>query len=104
MIISPFQAFLWNDEPVIGSYFFVVGLHLFSLGSLHFVKAPQTKLGKFLSSFLARYEENLKPHIARMLIGAILSVGNIVFTVVEMNILVRENVSDHLKLTEMFAV
>jgi len=92
LAIAVLGAFLWNEQAigVIGCYFFVLGLHLFSLGCLHFVQAPQTKLGKLLSSFLARCEEKFKPHIARMLVGTIVSVGNIIFTVVEMHILLNK--------------
>lgn len=86
MISSP-QAFLWKDDPVF-RYFFVLGLHLFSLGGLYIALSPGARMGKRLTFFLASWDSH-KQQIARVLLGAILSVCNITFTALEMHALVR---------------
>ena len=88
------QAFLWYNEPAY-QYFLVLSLHLVSFGCLHFVKAPGNKFETIIASFLARcdnYKQLISGNLAntRTLIGAILSVANLIFTAVEMHVLVRE--------------
>ena len=71
MIILSFQAFLGIYEPAY-RYFFVLGLHLFSLGWFHFAQAPGIK---FFSSPLYRRDSCCKPKIARILLGTVFSVS-----------------------------
>ena len=77
-IFSFLQALLWNDEPAY-RYFFVLGLYLFSLA-----KTPEND---FFSTLLARWD-GYEQKMARILIGTIFSVVNVIFTVLEMHILV----------------
>ena len=104
------QAFLWNNEPAY-RYFLVLGLHLISIGCLHFVKAPGNKFEQIIAPFLTRQDNPEQPMIgnlanARILIGAILSVANLIFTVLEMHTLVRklfksQNFTDYLQFSSV---
>ena len=85
MIILSFQAFLGIYEPAY-RYFFVLGLHLFSLA-----KTPEIH---FFSTLLARWD-GYKQKMARILIGKIFSVVNVIFTALEMHILVRKRFKQH---------
>ena len=87
MINSSLQAFLGINEPA-HCYFFVFGLHLFSLGCLHLAQAPGIK---FFTSLLDRWDSCCKPKIARILLGTIFSVANITLTALEMYILVGKH-------------
>ena len=104
------QAFLWNDEPAY-RYFLVLGLHLISFGCFHFVKAPGNKFEQTITFFLTKRDNHEQPMIgnlanARILIGAILSVANLIFTVLEMHTLVRklfksQNFTDYLQFSSV---
>jgi len=76
-------AFLGINEPT-NLYFFVLGLHLFTLGCLHLAQAPGIK---FFSSLLDRWDSCCNSKIARILLGTIFSVSNTIFTGLEMYIL-----------------
>ena len=95
------QAFLWNDDPAY-RYFLVLGLHLISIGCLFSVQAMST-------SFLTRLNNYKQPTIsgnlanARILIGATLSITNLIFTALEMHILVRQLFTSQ-KFYRVFAV
>ena len=92
------------------------GLHLFSLGWLHFLQAPGTKFEKLISSFLTRWdnkkpqnasgEDVVHPYHARTLICIILCIANAIFTALEIhfsNFLVRKNqILQHLLITLQF--
>ena len=87
MTILSFQAFLGINKPA-NSYFFVLGLHLFSLGCLHLAEAPRIQS---FSSLLGRWESCQKPKIARIMLGTIASLANSIFAALEMYILVGKH-------------
>ena len=84
MIISFLQALLWSNEPTY-RYFFAISLHLFSLGWLYFA------LFQLFSSLLARWDSSYKQKAARIFIGTIFSVANVIPTALELHILVRKH-------------
>jgi len=83
LAISLAGAFLGINKPA-NSYFFVLGLHLFSLGCLHLAEAPRIQS---FSSLLDRWESCQKPKIARIMLATIASVANSIFAALEMYIL-----------------
>jgi len=98
LAIALVGAFLLDDR-----YFLVLGLHLFSLGWLHFLQAPGTKFEQLISSFLARWdirildasgEDLVHLRHARILICVILCIANVIFTTLEIhfsNFLFKKN-------------
>merc|ERR550517_634042 len=81
LAIALVGALLWEEKSVY-PYIFVLGLHLSSLAIFYIAQDPGTTIGKLLCSYAhanARWD-SLKQHI---LIGAILSVANIIFTALE---------------------
>lgn len=103
LAIALVGAFLWNDE-LSYRYFLVLGLHLFSLGWLHFLQAPGTKFEKLITSLLTRWdnknpqnasgEDVVHPYHARTLICVILCIANAIFTALEIhfsNFLFKKN-------------
>jgi len=82
LAIAIVGAFLWEDKSVY-PYFFVLGLHLSSLAIFYIVQDPGTTFGKLLCSYAHAYArwDSQRQHI---IIGAILSVANIIFTAMEL--------------------
>ena len=95
MFFSFLQAFLWNDDEPEYLYLLALGLHLLSIGCLFSVQA-MSKFEQMIASLLTRWDNYKQPISgnlanARIIIGAILSVANLIFTAVEMHILVRNH-------------
>ena len=84
MIIPYLQAFLSEKYKSVYPYFVLLGLHEFSLGCFFIAHALRKKLGKLLPSFQAKLDGQKQ----QILIGIIVSAANIIFTVLEMHILV----------------
>ena len=87
------QAFLWNDEPEY-RHLLALGLHLLSIGCLFSVQA-MSKFQQMIASLLTRWDNYKQPISgnlanARILIGATLSIINLIFTALEMHTLVRK--------------
>jgi len=83
-------AFLWEDESVF-AYFLVLGFHLSSLAIFYIAQDSGTKLEMLLCSHTHAYAiwDSHKQHIV---IGAILSVANSIFTALEILFLVRKHI------------
>merc|ERR550517_2194449 len=82
LAIALVGALLWEEKSVY-PYLFVLGLHLSSLAVFYIAQNPGTTFGKLLCSYAHAYArwDSRKQHI---LIGAILSVANIIFTAMEL--------------------
>ena len=81
---------MWTNYPDNGRCYYFYALtgllspQLFLLGLLHYVHRAQTKL---LSSFLTRWQSR-QQQLAKIILGAILSLGNFSFTALQLHFLV----------------
>ena len=81
---------MWTNYPDNGRCYYFYALtgllspQLFLLGLLHYAHRAQTKL---LSSFLTRWQSR-QQQLAKIILGAILSLGNFSFTALQLHFLV----------------
>ena len=80
---------MWINNPDNGRCYYFYALtgllspQLFLLGLLHYAQRSQTKL---LSSFLTRWQSR-QQQLAKIILGAILSLGNFSFTALQLHFL-----------------